>query len=266
MKKLLFYAVMALFPVLCCAQQYVELSKNAPIYKSAKIAGVKLDVDPESVFLGFFTKGQVLFPFAQQVVSSKGNWMQLPLGWVQKKYTTPVVEKPIPESVFSKHYEGTLMDPSIKKKKGNDGLAINYDFYCVKTSDNSDEVLVFVALFWERKIVCTAKLINNNLIQCDKFIMTRDAEYEEGLENLYFSLKRERHGMKEYKLFYGDHLKTLFTQRMGDDEYEVKGFDMEKMTSKDYKLMYDQIQKLGNPTKLAISARTFENLKEAKYE
>lgn len=268
MKKLLFYALIALVPFFGNAQKakYVELTKNAPIYKSAKISGVKLNSDVESVFKAFFLNGQVFYPFTQQVVSTRGKWMQMPVGWVQNKYTKAVDNKPITESMFNKHYVGTLMDPSIKKKKGNSGLEIDYDFYCVKTSEKGDEVLVFVSLFWERKIVCTAKLINNKLIQCDKFIMTRDAEYKKNLDNLHFSLKAEKEGIKEYKLIYGDHLKTSFTQQMGDETYTTEGFDMDKMTSKDFKLMYDEIQKLGIPTKLCISANTFDNLEEADYE
>ncbi len=265
MKKLLFFALIALVPFFGNAQKvkYVELDKNAPVYKTAKISSVKLNTDLKGYFEGFAMKGQALYPFAQQVLSTKGSWYQLPLGWVQKKYAKPIANKAIPENVFKKHFVGSLMDPSIKKKKGNGGLAIEYDLYCMRVDENSDDVIVFLHRFHESGIICTAKL-SDNLIKCDKFIHVKDAKLDKNLEDFKFTICREKGGLKMYTINFGNRLNTVVYEPIIDVSSD--GFDPEKLTTKDLMLMYQNIGKIGMPTKLCISVNTFENLEEKQYD
>ncbi len=267
MNKKLLFLIALIIPFLVNAQQakYVEIDKKATVYKTANIKGKKINTDIESTFIAFFINGQVFFPFTQQVVSEKGNWVQLPVGWVQKKYTKPVSTKPIDNNMFRTHYIGTLLDPNLKQVKAHRGLANDYDLYFAKVDDSSNDVVVFIGLFQEAKIICTGKL-NNNVIQCDKFIMVKDIEYEEDLTDLYFTLDVEKNGVKVYELHYGKNLSTEFVETFGPDTYVTTGFDMEKMGSRDFRVMFDSIAKIGSSTKLCISAHTLDNLKVVDYD
>ena len=267
MNKKLFLLIALIIPFLVNAQQtkYVEIDKSTPIYKSANLKSLKINADIESTFMAFFVNGQVFYPFAQQVVSEKGTWVQLPVGWVQKKNTKPVSTQPITDNMYRTHYVGTLMNPELKQVKAHRGLANDYDLYFTKVDDKSNDVVIFIGLFHEAKIICTGKL-NNNVIQCDKFIMLKNIEYEEDLTDLYFSLDVEKNGIKRYELHYGKNLSTEFYEQFGPDEYITTGFDMEKMGSRDLRLMFNNINEIGTPTKLCITAKTLDNLKVVDYD
>lgn len=261
--------MITLFPLISCTkqgakqqEQFVELEKDAPVYQSAETTSAKLNTDVKAFFEGFILKGQALFPFTQQVVDTKGDWIQLPYGWVQKKYTKPVSNTPIAKELFNKHFIGSLMDPSLKDKEGNGGLAIDFDLQCVKVDENSDDVLVFLARAWESGLFCTAKL-TDNIIKCDKFIHVKHAELDENIKDLNFKVYRERNGIKVYTLNYGSRLNKQVEEFVVDTYMNVDVLDFDKMTKEDYKLMYEKIRSIGNSTQLCISANTFANLKES---
>lgn len=266
MNKKLLFLIALIIPFLVNAQQakYVEIDKNATVYKTASLKGKKINTDIESTFMAFFLNGQVFYPFTQQVVSEKGNWVQLPVGWVQKKYTKPVTTKPIDGNKFGSHYIGTLLNPNLSQVKAHRGLANDYDLFFAKVDDRSNDVIVRIGLFQEARIFCTGKVVGN-IIQCNKFIMVKKETNEEDLADLYFSLEKEGKGMKRYELHYGNHLSSEFQTSFGPDEYITSGFDLEKMASRDYRLMFDNIAKIGSPTKLCISAYTLDNLKAVDY-
>lgn len=267
MNKKLVFLIALIIPFLVNAQQakYVEIDKKATVFKTANIKGKKINTDIESTFMAFFLNGQVFFPFTQQVVSEKGNWIQLPVGWVQKKYTKPVSTKPIDNNMFRTHYIGALLDPDLKQVKAHRGLANDYDLYFTKVDDSTNDVVVRIGLFQEARIFCTGKIVGN-IIQCDKFIMVKKETNEADLADLYFTLEREREGIKRYELHYGNHLSTEFHTTFGPDEYITSGFDLEKMTSRDFRVMFDSIAKIGSSTKLCISAHTLDNLKAVDYD
>ncbi|MBR5086642.1 MAG: hypothetical protein IKX31_06520 [Muribaculaceae bacterium] len=266
MNKKLLLLIALIIPFLVNAQQakYVELDKSATIYKSANLKGLKINADIESTFIAFFVNGQVFYPFAQQVVSEKGTWVQLPVGWVQKKNTKPVSTQPITDNMYRTHYVGTLMNPELKQVKSHRGLANDYDLYFTKVDENSNDVIIRIGLFSEARIFCTGKVVDN-VIQCDKFLMVKPEECEGDLADLYFSIDVEKNGIKRYILHYGNHLSTEFSYTIGPDEYTTTGFDMEKMESHDLRVMFNNINKIGTQTKLCISNNTIENLKVADY-
>lgn len=268
MYKTFLCAIISFLFISCNAQQehyeqYVELDKNAPIYQSPEETGVKLNTDVEAFFEGYTLKGQALFPFTQQVVSAKGDWIQLPYGWVQKKYTKPVSNTPIPEDVYNKHFSGSLMDPNLKN--GNRGLAIDFNLNCVKVDENNRDVLVFLARVWESGIFYTAKL-SDNMIKCEKFIHVKQAELDENVEGLDFEVYREHNGMKSYTLTYGSRLNKQVEEFIVDTYMSVDVLDFDKFTSEDYRHIYEKVQELGSSTQLCISANTFENLEELTEE
>lgn len=247
--------------------EYVELVKDAPVYSSASESSTKLSSDVESVFKAFFYNGQVFYPFTQKVIDTKGEWLQLPVGWVNKKHTRPVDAQPLADNLFNTHYVGSLMDPAVKKQKGKGGLAIDYDLYCMRLGDDSDRAIVFIALFAEKKIACTARIVDGNMIECDKFIIIRNnATMQEDLPSISFELDREGHGLKLYKMLYASHLNTEFEDVFMGDVMIINAFDVEKLTKADLSAMYDSIEQLGEPTKLCVSNAITEALEIGNYQ
>ncbi len=232
--------------------EYVELVKDAPVYSSASESSTKLSSDVESVFKAFFYNGQVFYPFTQRV---------------NKKHTRPVDAQPLADNLFNTHYVGSLMDPAVKKQKGKGGLAIDYDLYCMRLGDDSDRAIVFIALFAEKKIACTARIVDGNMIECNKFIIIRNnATMQEDLPSISFELDREGHGLKLYKMLYASHLNTEFEDVFMGDVMIINAFDVEKLTKADLSAMYDSIEQLGEPTKLCVSNAITEALEIGNYQ
>lgn len=268
MKKILFPFVLVLFMLSACAQQtqtsqqtsLVELNSDAKVYESPSTSGKMITNDVTSMFNGLNTKGQLLFPFVQEVISSKGDWLEIPMGWVQKKDTHPVSEQSLAQINFDKAYVGQVIDSKYLTSKDR-GLANDYGLSFIKPDENSDDMIVNVSIFMERNLLCTAK-IEGNIIKCDKFIMMKHAELDESIDGISFTTYREIAGQKIYNLNYGKRLNTVTTHEMLDDMYDVDVFDHKKMTADDFSTMFQEIEKLGTPTRLCISAGTIENLKE----
>ena len=84
------------------------------------------------------------------------------------------------------------------------------------------------------------------------------AEYEAELNDISFSFKDERNGLKRYSIHYGERLMTQVESYFsGHLEYEP-ALDQEKMTPDDWRVFYDHINSVGTPIETAISAKTLE--------
>lgn len=268
MKKALFPILLALFVQLpACAQQaaqqaatFVELNSDAKVYKSPSTSGEMITGNLKSTFEAVNTKGQLLFPFVQEVISIKGDWLELPSGWVQKKDTHAVSEEPLPQLQLDKIYVGQLIDKKYLTEEDK-GRINDYGVLLISLDNKSDEFIVMISFFMGSNIMCTAKM-DGNLIKCDKFIWVKQSKLDESIDGTSFTVWRERGDEIIYQLNYGSRLNTVTTHEMLDDIYEVDVFDHEKITGSDFSKMLQDIDKLGNPTRLCISAGTIKNLTE----
>lgn len=268
MKKFLFPFVLVLFVLSACAQQtqtsqqtsFIELNSDAKVYKSPSASGEMITGNLKSTFEAVNTKGQLLFPFVQEVISTKGDWLELPSGWVQKKDTHAVSEEPLPQLQLDKIYVGQLIDNKYRTEEDK-GRVNDYGVLLIRPDDKSAEFIVMISFFMGSNIMCTAKL-DGNLIKCDKFIWVKQSKLDESLDGTSFTVWRERGDEILYQLNYGSRLNTVTTHEMLDDLYEVDVFDHMKMTGNDFSTLFQNIDKLGKPSQLCISTGTIRNLTE----
>lgn len=268
MKKFLFPFVLVLFVLSACAQQkqtsqqtsFIELNSEAKVYDSPSTSSKMIANDVESMFNGLSTKGQLLFPFVQEVISTKGDWLELPSGWVQKKDTHAVSEESLSQLKLDKIYVGQVVDKKYLTDKDR-GRTNDYGVLFIKPDENSNELIVMISFFMGSNLMYTAKQ-DGNLIKCDKFIWVKQSHLDKNLDGTSFTVWREKGDEIIYELNYGSRLNTVTVHQMLDDMYEVDVFDHMKMTASDFSKMLQDIDKLGNPTRLCISAGTIKNLTE----
>lgn len=268
MKKFLFPFVLVLFVLSACAQQkqtsqqtsFIELNSDAKVYQTPATSAKMITGDIESIFEALSTNAQLLFPFVQEVISTKGDWLELPSGWVQKKDTHAVSEESLSQLKLDKIYVGQVVDKKYLTDKDK-GRTNDYGVLFIKPDDKSDKLIVMISFFMGSNIMYTAKP-DGNLIKCDKFIWVKQSKLDESLDGTSFTVWRDRGGLKLYQLNYGSRLNTVTMHEMLDEMYEVDVFDHMKMTASDFSKMLQDIDKLGNPTRLCISAGTIKNLTE----
>ena len=268
MKKFLFPFVLVLFVLSACAQQkqtsqqtsFIELNSEAKVYQTPATSAKMITGDIESIFEALSTNAQLLFPFVQEVISTKGDWLELPSGWVQKKDTHAVSEESLSQLKLDKIYVGQVVDKKYLTDKDK-GRTNDYGVLFIKPDENSNELIVMISFFMGSNLMYTAKQ-DGNLIKCDKFIWVKQSHLDKNLDGTSFTVWREKGDEIIYELNYGSRLNTVTIHEMLDDMYEVDVFDHMKMTASDFSKMLQDIDKLGNPTRLCISAGTIKNLTE----
>lgn len=216
----------------CHAQkvgQYVDLSPTAKVYKSPSTNGTAIGFESEEA-LQLMNEQKPLYPFAQKVLAVKGNWLQIPGGWVQKSDVN-VDGGTITESMMTKDYNGLRIWMFDKSQR--------------------------LAVVTNYKLVYSAKFEGNTLVY-NRVIRLYSAEYKADLNDISFSFEDERNGLKWYNIRYGERLMTQVESYFsGYLEYEP-ALDQEKMTPGDWRAFYDHINSVGTPIQTAISAKTLQ--------
>jgi hypothetical protein len=264
-QTLLFLFVMLLqLPSFAQQAQYIELTSDAIVYKTPSTSGQRITGNVEQSYEALSLTGQLMYPFVQEVMNTKGDWLELPSGWVQKKDTHPVAELRLTQINFDKAFIGKLIDPKYLTKKDK-GLANDYGLYFIRPDENSNDVIVMISIFMNFNLCYTAR-IEGDLIKCDKFILVKPSQLDESLDGTSFTVYRENGALKIYQLNYGTRLKTVAIHEFLDEMYETDVFDFKKMNESDFSSMFQEIEKLGNPTRLCVSAGTVQSLTEEEIQ
>lgn len=255
-RRLTTIAAMAIVSVLSIHAQagsgIVDVAIGTTIYQGASTTSGQAPSDVETLLMGALRYGVFPPPFAQPVLQRQKGWLRLPIGWVQEKDTQKAGQNPITNDMIWTVFKG-----SFGRNETYD-MDVDYGVELMETGDNQDKI--WVSFRFPDLLLLVEGERNKNVIEAEKGLLIKWAEYEADRTDLSIKLHDERKGIKSFDIYYGERLTTRHVEKFLDEFMTVETLDMKKMNSSDWQFMRQAIAEYGMDVKLYITASTLTQL------
>lgn len=254
--KILFTALLTIVVLSAQAQKVVDVVDVKPqttVRTAASLASEAVSTDTEYLFAKALKEKIYPLPFAQPVLEKSNGWLRLPVGWVRQQDVTKAGGTPIAAEQYDRIFQGTFGTVMYN----DDEMSVDYGVLLLPADAGS--LVVFIH-FPDMQLLATAKM-NGNVVITDRGMLIKFAEYEADRQDLGFELYRERDGIKQYNLYYGERLNTRHMRKFMDEVMTIETLDMKKMTAADWQVMRNALAEYGEPMSIYISAATLGQLK-----